>query len=57
MSQTQAEIIKDGVVTSGDLATNSVTTSKIQNSAVTIEKLADYVKPPPFTTRGFNIII
>jgi hypothetical protein len=57
MSQTQAEIIKDGVVTSGDLATNSVTTTKIQNSAVTIEKLADSVKPPPFTTRGFNIII
>jgi|LakMenEpi03Aug12_release.lakeMendotaPanAssembly.Ray.scaffolds.fasta_scaffold210258_3 hypothetical protein len=57
MSQTQAEIIKDGAVTTGDFATNSVSTPKIQNGAVTGEKLADSVKPHPFTTRGFNISI
>jgi hypothetical protein len=55
MSQTQAETIKDGIIIAEDLADNAVSTSKVQNGAVTMEKLADSVKPSPFTTRGFNI--
>jgi hypothetical protein len=55
MSQTQAENIKDGSVVAADLATDSVITSKVQNGAITRDKLADSVKPEPFTTRGFNI--
>jgi hypothetical protein len=55
MSQTQAEIIKDGSVVAADLATDSIITSKVQNGAITRDKLADSVKPEPFTTRGFNI--
>lgn len=55
MSQTQAEIIKDGVIVANDLATDSIITSKIQIGAVTRNKLEDSVKPTPFTTRGFNI--
>ncbi len=55
MSKTQAEIYKDGSITSSDLAIDSVTTEKIQDGAVTRAKLADPVKPSPFTTRGFNL--
>jgi hypothetical protein len=55
MSQTQAETIKDGTIAANDFANNAVTTSKIQNASVTRAKLADEVKPAPFTTRGFNI--
>jgi hypothetical protein len=57
MSKTQAEIYKDGSITSSDLSINSVTTEKIQDESVTREKLADSVKPSPFTTRGFNLPI
>ena len=57
MSQTQAEIIKDASINTVDLIDNSVSTSKVQNGAITREKLADPVKPVPFTTRGFNIIL
>jgi hypothetical protein len=55
MSQTQAEFYKDGTISAADLAANSVTETKIQDGSVTREKLADSVKPAPFTTRGFNI--
>lgn len=55
MSQTQAETFKDGTIVAADLADNAVATSKIQDGAVTYAKLADEVKPTPFTTRGFNI--
>ena len=55
MSRTQAETYKDGSILSVDLADSAVITSKIQDGAVTREKLADEVKPSPFTTRGFNI--
>ena len=54
MAQTQAELYKDSTITSDDLATNSVTTIKMQDGAVTRAKLADEMKPAPFTTRGFN---
>ena len=54
MSQTQAETIKDGTIVTDDLADNVATTNKIQDGAVTYVKLADSVKPEPFTTRGFN---
>jgi hypothetical protein len=55
MSQSQAEIYKDISIVSADIANNAVTTTKIQDSAITRAKLADEVKPTPFTTRGFNI--
>jgi hypothetical protein len=55
MSQTQAETIKDGTIVTDDLADSVVTPPKIQDDAVTKAKLADEVKPAPFTTRGFNI--
>lgn len=55
MSQTQAETIKDGTIVTADLADSAVTVTKIQDDSVTREKLADSVKPEPFTTRGFNI--
>jgi hypothetical protein len=55
MAQTQAEIIKDASINTVDLNDNSVSTGKVQNGAITREKLADSVKPVPFTTRGFNI--
>jgi hypothetical protein len=55
MSQTQAETFKDGTIVAADLADNAVTTTKIQNGAVSREKLADSLKPSPFTARGFNI--
>lgn len=54
MSQTQAEIYKDTSIVEADIANNAVTTPKLQNGAVTRAKLADSVKPAPFTTRGFN---
>lgn len=57
MSQTQAEFYKDGTIAAADLAANSVTETKIQDGAVTSAKLADSVKPAPFTTRGFNLPI
>jgi hypothetical protein len=55
MSQTQAETFKDGTVNTVDLADSAVTSSKIQDGAVSRAELADDVKPSPFTTRGFNI--
>lgn len=55
MAQTQAEIYKDGTIVAADIASNAVTESKIQDTAVSRAKLADSVKPTPFTNRGFNI--
>jgi hypothetical protein len=55
MSQTQAETFKDGTIITADIADSAVTSSKIQDGAVTRVELADEVKPAPFTTRGFNI--
>lgn len=55
MAQTQAEIFRDGYIDSEDIAADAITTEKIDTGAVTKEKLADSVKPEPFTTRGFNI--
>jgi hypothetical protein len=55
MSQTQAEFYKDGTITAADLATNSVTETKVQDGAISRAKLADAVKPTPFTTRGFDL--
>lgn len=54
MAQTQAELYKDLTITADDLASNSVTTPKIQDGSITRAKLADEMKPAPFTTRGFN---
>jgi hypothetical protein len=55
MSQTQAEIYKDSSITVSDLANNSVTTEKVEDSAITRTKLTTSIRPTPFTTRGFNI--
>jgi hypothetical protein len=57
MSQTQAEFYKDGTIVAADLSSNAVTETKIQDGAVSKNKLADSAKPAPFTTRGFNIPI
>jgi hypothetical protein len=57
MAKTQAELLKDGIITEADLSTDSVVESKIKNKAVTREKLEDKIKPTPFTTRGFNLPI
>lgn len=54
MAQTQAETYKDGSITAADLATSSVTETKLQDGSVSRAKLADAMKPGPFTTRGFN---
>lgn len=54
MSRTQAEIYKDTSIVEADIANNAVSTAKIQDGATTRAKLADSVKPAPFTTRGFN---
>ena len=57
MSRTQSEIYKDSSITSNDLATNSVTETKIMDEAVTMSKLKKSVRPQPFSTRGFNLPI
>lgn len=54
MAQTQAEIYKDTSIAEADIANNAVSTAKIQDGATTRSKLANAVKPAPFTTRGFN---
>lgn len=57
MAKTQAELLKDGIITEADLATDSVVESKVKNKAITRVKLEDKIKPSPFTTRGFNLPI
>lgn len=54
MSQTQVEIFKDLTITTADLATNAVTTTKIADKSVTRAKLATDAQIYPFTTRGFS---
>lgn len=60
MPRTEVQIYKDSSIVSNDIAIDAITTEKIKNKNVTIDKLSDDISlvinsPYPFTTRGFNI--